>query len=83
MPTLYVENVPVDLYEALRERARSHRKSIASEVISLLEENVPVTSELHRRAQLLKSVRRIRGKGSAQPGAFSSAEDMLREDRSR
>ena len=30
MPTLYVENVPADLYEALRERARQHRKSVAA-----------------------------------------------------
>ena len=37
MATLYVENVPDDLYEALRQRARSHRKSIAAEVVSLLE----------------------------------------------
>lgn len=44
MPTLYVENVPEDLYQALRERARSHRKSIAAEILSLLEENVPTAS---------------------------------------
>jgi plasmid stability protein len=36
MPTLYVENVPNDLYEALRDRARRHRRSIAAEVVSLL-----------------------------------------------
>jgi plasmid stability protein len=33
MATLYVENVPDDLYEALRNRARSQRRSIAAEVI--------------------------------------------------
>ena len=41
MPTLYVENVPKDLYEALRARARKNRSSIAAEVIELLEQFVP------------------------------------------
>jgi len=36
MPTLYVENVPKDLYEALRARARKNRNSIAAEVIEML-----------------------------------------------
>jgi plasmid stability protein len=44
MPTLYVENIPADLYDALRQRARANRKSISAEVLSLLEENV-VTAE--------------------------------------
>ena len=38
MATLYVENIPDELYEALRERARQQRKSIAAEVLRLIEE---------------------------------------------
>ena len=34
MATLYVENVPEDIYKALRKRARGNRRSIAAEVIS-------------------------------------------------
>ncbi len=49
MPTLYVENVPKDLYEALRARARKRRTSIAAEVISLLKDAVPTATELKRR----------------------------------
>jgi len=41
MATLYVENISDELYEALRARARRHRKSIAAEVVTLLEENIP------------------------------------------
>jgi plasmid stability protein len=37
MATLYVENVPDNLYKALRKRARSQRRSIAAEVIQLLQ----------------------------------------------
>ena len=49
MATLYVENVPDDIYKALRKRARANRKSIAAEVISLLQQFVPTEAELKRR----------------------------------
>ncbi len=47
MATLYVQNVPDDLYEALRRQAQQNRKSIAAEVVSLLELNVPTRKELN------------------------------------
>ena len=40
MPTLYVENIPKDLYDALRHTARQHRKSISAEVTAILEEHI-------------------------------------------
>ena len=83
MPTLYVENIPEELYEALRERARTHRKSISAEVIELLEENVPTAAELARRRQFVKLAAKIRGRRPLAPGPFPSAEEMLREDRNR
>jgi plasmid stability protein len=83
MPTLYVENVPEDLYEALRERARGHRKSISAEVLALLEETVPTPAELARRKEFLERARRLRAKPSRAAGPFPAAEQMLREDRLR
>jgi plasmid stability protein len=50
MPTLYVENVPEALYDALRQRARGNRKSISAEVQAILEDNVPTSQELARAA---------------------------------
>ena len=82
MPTLYVENVPEELYEALRERARQNRKSIAAEVLTLLEENVPTAKELARRKELLQRVRKLTTRsGSSDP--FPTSEEMQREDRPR
>ena len=83
MATLYVENVPEELYEALRSRARSRRRSIAAEVLALLEENVPTAQELKARQDLLRKLVRMRTKrpNSSQP--FPSTEEMLREDRER
>jgi plasmid stability protein len=83
MPTLYVENVPEKLYEALRERARERRKSISAEVLALLEETVPTPAELKRRKDLLRRAGRLRARPSPAAGPFPSAEEMLREDRRR
>ena len=83
MPTLYVENVPVDLYEALRKRARASRRSIAAEILALLEANVPTAKELKLRQQFLRKVRKIQSGKPLTKGPFQSTEEMLREDRSR
>jgi len=83
MPTLYVENVPEDLYEALRARAQEHRKSITAEVLTLLAENVPTAAELTRRKQLLARARKLRAKKPPTELGFPSTEEMQREDRRR
>jgi len=83
MPTLYVENVPKDLYEALRARARKNRSSIASEVIELLEQFVPTPAELRRRMRAHEALMKIQAQRPPGPGPFPSTEDMIREDRER
>jgi plasmid stability protein len=83
MPTLYVENVPDALYDALRKRARSNRKSIAAEVIALLELNVPTEDELKRRQKAFRELARLRAKRPLRQGRFPTAEEMIREDRAR
>jgi plasmid stability protein len=75
--------VPDDLYKALRKRARASRKSIAAEVISLLEQNVPTEAELKRRRQFYDRLAELRARPPESPGPFPSAEEMIREDRER
>ncbi len=83
MPTLYVENVPEKLYDALRQRARTRRKSISAEVLSLLEDNVPTAEELARRKAVFKRAFQIQSRKPASSLRFPSSEEMLREDRAR
>jgi len=83
MATLYVENVPDGLYQALRHQARQHRKSIAAEVLSLLEENIPTAEELKRRQEFLARVERLRSQKPRSSGPFPSTEAMQRKDRER
>lgn len=83
MATLYVEGIPDELYEALRAQARRRRRSIAAEILSLLEDNVPTEKDLKARQLLLKRLekaRRIKATAAAQ---FPSTEEMQREDRAR
>jgi antitoxin FitA len=83
MATLYVENVPDDLYKALRERARKHRKSIAAEVLTLLEQNVPTARELRARREAIRRLAELRSQPASSPGPFPSTEEIQREDRER
>lgn len=83
MPTLYVENVPEELYEALRSQAKRDGKSIAAEVIELLRQNVPTEEELKRREELFQRAVKISRMKPLKPGPFPSAEELIREDRER
>lgn len=89
MATLYVENVPHDIYRALRQRARMRRRSMAAEVLALLEENIPTQRELTARRQFLRAVENMHAKNMhakklhSRSRAFASTEQMLRRDRAR
>jgi len=78
-----VENVPRDLYEALRARARKRRTSIAAEVIEMLKETVPTAAELKRRRQFYDELMKIQAHRPPGKGPFPSTEEMIREDRER
>lgn len=83
MATLYVENVPDDLYEALRKQAKANAKSISAEVLALLKENVPTEEELKRRRRFIEKLKELSSQKPLTPGPFPSAEEMIREDRER
>jgi plasmid stability protein len=83
MATLYVENVPDDVYKALRKRARANNSSMAAEVIELLKQFVPTEAELKRRREFYDRLAELRARPPLTPGPFPSAEEMIREDRER
>jgi len=95
MPTLYVENVPEEVYAALRLQAKQKRSSIASEVVALLTERFPTAEEKQRRRafyekalQLAQAIPEAKPKAmatgvGAAAGRFPSTEEMQREDRER
>ena len=60
----------VILYEALRARAKGHRRSITAEVLALLEENIPTQKELKARQNFLRQVEKMRSRKTPSSGAF-------------
>jgi len=83
MATLYVENVPDELYEALRSQAKSRRRSIAAEVVELLKENIPTEKEMKERHEWVRKLERLRKQSPGSRRTFPSTEEMIREDRER
>lgn len=83
MPVLYVENVPEEIYAALKARARQHRKSISAEVITLLTENIPTEAELTKRRAFAARVGQLRSAPVSGTETYPTVEEMLREDRNR
>ncbi len=74
MANLSIKNVPEDLLEALRTRARRNHRSLQGELMAILEESVSPSRGLTPR-ELLDEVRRS---GLATP---HEAAAMIREDR--
>jgi plasmid stability protein len=83
MATLYVENVPDELYEALRSQAKARRRSIAAEVVALLQENVLTAEALKSRNEWVRKITQLRKQEVASGRTYPSAEEMIREDRER
>jgi len=57
--------------------------SIASEVVALIQQNVPKKRELLRRKKTFEQLAVLRRTAPLAPGPFPGAEEMLREDRER
>jgi plasmid stability protein len=83
MPSLRIENVPKELYEALQARAKAHNHSVGAEVLSVIREIVPTKKELKTRQNFLRQLEKMRSRRIPSNKPVVSAEVMLREDRAR
>ncbi|MEO8097309.1 MAG: Arc family DNA-binding protein [Acidobacteriota bacterium] len=75
--------MPDELYQALRERAKTNHRSLAQEAIALLEQNVATASELARRRKLCQRAARLRDRKPLGAGPFPTTEEMVGEGRLR
>lgn len=80
MATLYVRDMPDDLYARLRDEARGSRRSIGAAAIEILQSELRERSELTV-GELLKRAQNLRARG-VRPAAVSVA-DEIRADRER
>jgi plasmid stability protein len=82
MASLNVENIPDDRYEALRERAKRHQRSIVAEILALLEGYVPTEKEIEARHEAVRKLEKLRFTSTSATPVPSSL-DMIREYRDR
>jgi plasmid stability protein len=76
MATLHVRNVPDDVYDALRARAKSEGRSMNAAAIAILREALsPVDAEA-----MLEDIRRFRARTRLPQGEFAP-EEIIRRDR--
>jgi plasmid stability protein len=82
MATLYVRDVPPELYEQLRREAASSRRSLSAEAIELLRSTLAPNLRDVSMGQFLRSAERIRGRHPL-PSDSPAAAELIREDRER
>lgn len=80
MATLYVRDMPEDLYARLREQAHGSRRSIGAAAIEILQSELRGRGELTL-GELLKRARKVRAR--AVRSATVSVADEIRADRER
>lgn len=88
MATLYVRNLPDDLYQRLQELAKVENRSINAQVITLLQQALsPQTQETEdqRRKNVPKLLEEIRRRRESLPTdvEWLDSTELIREDRDR
>lgn len=77
MPNILVRNLPEDVVEELKRRARRHNRPLQQEVSDILTRSARRPPDIAQTADAIR--RRLAAKGIE----FSDSVDLLREDRSR
>ncbi|MCA1827973.1 MAG: Arc family DNA-binding protein [Myxococcales bacterium] len=80
MATLFVKDIPDDVYEALKDRARENGRSLAAEVRVLLQQ---IAGPRRSRKEVAESIRAFREKIAGEGRGVGAEEvvDMIREGR--
>jgi plasmid stability protein len=81
MATLYVRDMPDDLYERLREEARGARRTIGATAIDMLESGLRAPERSLPIGELLRRARTVRARGAGVTS--SSVAGEIRADRDR
>ncbi len=82
MATLHVRNIPDDLHRTIQALASREQRSLAAEVLVLLERAVEQEALTRERLELLKEAG-CRRRSFRRPEGAADSLDLLREDRAR
>jgi antitoxin FitA len=79
MPDILVRGVPEDTLDALKQRAKVHRRSLQQEVLSILE----ASAQASRAPEPAKVAEAIRQRLAQSGRTFSDSAPLIQEDRER
>ena len=82
MATIYVRNCPDEMYERIKTRAAEGRRSVAAEILVLVDQALRSDDPVKRRLQALERIAERRRRNPQPPGAVDTL-TLLREDRAR
>ena len=82
MATLYVRNFPEELYQRLKAAAAQTRRSLAAEVVVIVDEALEGRVARDRSVEALRRIEERRRRNPQPAGAVDTL-TMLREDRAR
>jgi plasmid stability protein len=78
MKNLLIRNVPEELIEKLKKRAKKHRRSLQQELLNILVEQTDETAE-----EILKKITERTKKWDQEKRQFTDSVLLVREDRNR
>ena len=78
MKNLLIRNVPEELIEKLKKRAKKHRCSLQQELLNILVEQIDETAE-----EILKKITERTNKWDKEKRQFTDSVLLVREDRNR
>jgi plasmid stability protein len=78
MKNLLIRNVPEELIEKLKKRAKKHRRSLQQELLNILVEQTDETAE-----EILKKITARTKKWDQEKRQFTDSVLLVREDRNR
>jgi plasmid stability protein len=77
VPTLHLRNVPTNVYDGLRRRAKQNSRSMNAEAVALLQDAL---ERIHRQGTITHELRRLAEEINLPPDA-PKPEDIIREAR--
>lgn len=80
MPTLTIRDLPPEVYDRLRERAKRHRRSVTEEAAAII---VQALREAEGPQEIWRQVDRLREHIRSRYGTFPDSTPSTREDRER
>jgi plasmid stability protein len=80
MPSLYIRNLPDDVYQALALRAKREHRSLAQQAVIELRQILRLAADEHRRQVVERIRRELQGPADA---PTPTPEELVRADRDR